>query len=357
MKRQTPSLYGIKNSNRDYSNKYYWGKNQFNSSFPIALSCYMRDKNIKAIYISATDEKKTTISEISFDDIFGTTLKNEEIRFEFETVFEPYAKYVEDSMEKIDVVIKEDEGKRSIRALEVKLTTLPDDSTSGKNEEYYGTEIVVRSPTMRYMALSMVDSCGNLERKNIRNLFAPVCNKVRDWENLGEMNSKKQKIFDALERFLDCYHHLQQPLVLQPIWKTIGKSSLLSDDCLDVFVWSNFALARLFLCNIKHDGERKIPRPERAALRLARFLYEWSARETVYQAPIYDGMTFDTLNDKEFAVSGSVTNPFMVCERLKKPIIKKDEIKNIIFGGGQKYLSPERRFDAIIYFSNDLFKD
>jgi type II restriction enzyme len=41
---------------------------------------------------------------------------------------------------------------------------------------------------------------------------------------------------------------------------------------------------------------------------------------------------------------------------LTQPIIAKDEIKNIILGGGQKHLSPERRFDAILYFSNELFE-
>lgn len=33
----------------------------------------------------------------------------------------------------------------------------------------------------------------------------------------------------------------------------------------------------------------------------------------------------------------------------------KNEIKNIILGGGQEMLSPERRFDAIIYNSPELF--
>lgn len=357
MKIQIPSLYGIKNSNRDYSDKYYWGKNQFNSSFPIALSCYMRDKNLNAVYISADKNRQTQITEISFDEVFGTNLKNNEIRFEFESQFEPFSQYVEDSMEKIDVVIKNESTKQPLRALEVKLTTLPDNSTSEKSEDLYGTEIVVRSPTMRYMALNMVNSCGNDERKNVKDIFYQSCSKIRDWENIEEMNSKKENIFESLEIFLEKYHHLQMPLVLQPVWKTIGKSSALAENCLDVFVWSDFALARLFLCNIEPNEDKKIPRTQRTALRLSRFLYEWATRETVFQAPIYDGMTFDTLNDKEFAVSGSVTNPFMKCERLTVPIVKKSEIKNIILGGGQKYLSPERRFDAIIYFSQDIFEE
>jgi HindVP restriction endonuclease len=75
----------------------------------------------------------------------------------------------------------------------------------------------------------------------------------------------------------------------------------------------------------------------------------------VYQAPIYDGMTFDNQNDKEFAISGGRSRELMACARLIKPIVARDEIKNIVLGGGQKFLSPERRFDAILYFSTDLF--
>ena len=45
----------------------------------------------------------------------------------------------------------------------------------------------------------------------------------------------------------------------------------------------------------------------------------------------------------------------MTCEELTEPRIKKAEIKNIILGGGQNLLSPERRFDAIIYNSPELF--
>ena len=33
-----------------------------------------------------------------------------------------------------------------------------------------------------------------------------------------------------------------------------------------------------------------------------------------------------------------------------------DEIKKIILGGGHKCLSPERRFDAILFFSTDIFE-
>lgn len=48
-----PSLFGIKQSNRDYTKADTWGKNQFNSSFPAALACYMYSKELKVVYIKA----------------------------------------------------------------------------------------------------------------------------------------------------------------------------------------------------------------------------------------------------------------------------------------------------------------
>lgn len=44
---EEPRLFGINKSNRDYSNPETWGKNQFNSSFPAALACYLHFKKIK----------------------------------------------------------------------------------------------------------------------------------------------------------------------------------------------------------------------------------------------------------------------------------------------------------------------
>lgn len=46
----------------------------------------------------------------------------------------------------------------------------------------------------------------------------------------------------------------------------------------------------------------------------------------------------------------------MTCNRLTNSTICKDEIKNIILGGGQLLLSPERRFDAIVSNTPGLFE-
>lgn len=350
-----PSLYGIAHSNRNFKDKDSWGKNQFNSSFPVALCCYMRDKGHTAMYISVNDGVPG-VSEIHFDDVFGTKLSNENLKFLFESPYDPYREYVEDAMEKIDVVVTEAQTGKYLMPLEIKLTTLPDNGTSSLPESEYGSEIVVRSATMRYVALGIASRLTASQREEIREIFHPVCVDIQEWENVFEMRQRREAIFKALDTFLRKYEKLQCPLVLQPVWKTKGKSPDLADNCLDVFVWSDFALARLMHTSCLEMND-EISRPQRAALRLVRFLYEFSKAGKVYQHPIYNAMLFGNQSDKEFAYRGVQTHRFMKCERLTKPIVTKQEIKKIVLGGGQKYLSPERRFDAILFFSTDLFED
>lgn len=351
---QKPALYGIKNSNRNFADPYNWGKNQFNSSFPASLVAYMRDSDIKPIYITLDNSLKTNISEISVNDLFQTDTSNEELYFAFESRFEPHKELSHDEIEKIDLVIKDLSG-TNIVPLEIKLTTIPDNTTADKNEDEYGAELVIRSATMRYMALGMASTLRD-KFGEIMEIFAPALHGLRggDWES-KLIKNRQSEILDALELFFKTFYNSQKPLLMQPIWKTLGKSSLLADNCLDVFVWSDFAISRLFMDSAKSSSSKEITRQQRAAFRMARFLFEIARDGKIYQQPIYDGMTYDTQNDKEFAVSGNITNKFMKCDRLKKPIIHKNQIKEIVLGGGQKYLSPERRFDAILYFSSDLF--
>lgn len=354
---ETPSLFGIAKSNRDFSDAYYWGKNQFNSSFPVALACYMRSLKQPLVYVQYESKESTTIGTIDVEKVWGSSKANEELHFSFETRFDAFRSLVHDELPPIDLVVCDGDAKSQIRPLEVKLTTLPDSTTEKNDESLYGAELVIRSATSRYMALSMAVSIqGSLSE--VHQIFDPVLAKVRNWDSVPEMLKIAPKLIEALEKFLDQFKHLQKPLLVQPIWKTVGKSPVLAKQCLDVFVWSDFALVHLFLASARDASTdpEKVSRHLRAALRLSRFLWESSKGGKVFQAPIYDGMTYDNQNDKEFSISGTKTRPLMACARLITPAISKDEIKKIILGGGHKYLSPERRFDAILFFSTDIFK-
>jgi hypothetical protein len=147
---------------------------------------------------------------------------------------------------------------------------------------------------------------------------------------------------------------------MQPVWKTEGKSPKLSENCLDVFVWSNLAFTRLFIDLAKAEislyrGVRNIARHTRTIIWLFRMLFDFSMNGSFNHGKIIDSLSYNTKNDKAFAVSGRVTYTYMTSPSLTQPRIKKQEINRIILGSGQNLLSPERRFDAIIYNSPDIF--
>ncbi len=356
---QPPSLYGIIKSNRIGDD--LWGKNQFNSTFPTALCCYMRDKNIPAVYLKlmgdTLDQLHVQPEEMSFDEIFNTKLANKQLTFSFESKFEPYQQWAYGDIGNIDLVIKNE--KEFLRALEIKLTVMPDDGTHEDEESRWGSELVVRAATTSYAALGIAHSCIDV-LPELRKLFEPVCQPIRNWGNPTEIKSRKDCILDCLDTFQTLYVSRQKPFLMQPIWKTKGKSPELSDHAFDVFVWSDFALCRAFIDRAKHETSKKaneVPRFLRAATRLAHSLYDLSTRGKVDRG-VYREDAMGNLTDKEFALGGKITRSYMDHPRKLKPAVTKEALREIILGGGQNKLSPERRFDATIYFTaKHLFEE
>ncbi len=162
-----PSLFGIKKTNRDFTQKETWGKNQFNSSFPAFLCCYLAAKDMQANYLSILDGKIKP-SLISIKDIFGIKADDNDIYFAFEAQHTPYQKYVIGSLPRTDLVIQRESTGECLSGLEVKLTALPDNTTCDLAEGSYGSEIVVRPDTIVYLAcsiaVSLVSELGDLSR-------------------------------------------------------------------------------------------------------------------------------------------------------------------------------------------------
>jgi hypothetical protein len=88
----------------------------------------MRDHNLKAVYIRLNDKLETETVEIDFNDVFQSTLPNNELYFSFESKFEPYQIYSHDDIQGIDLVVKDTNGV-FLAPLEIKLTVIPDNAT------------------------------------------------------------------------------------------------------------------------------------------------------------------------------------------------------------------------------------
>ena len=242
-----------------------------------------------------------------------------------------------------------------LKGLEIKLTALPDNSTFNLTEENYGCEIVVRPDTIVYLACSLFSYFEN-RRSELQEIIGKEFGELKDWTDANSVIPYLGSMIRAIDEISLAMLDLQSPLVVQPIWKTQGKTPKLAENCLDVFVWSDLAFTRLFAKVAKAEvRENKITRQLRTLIWLFRMLYDFSRDGQVNHARIIDSLSYNTKNDKAFALSGRVTRAFMQGEILRNPRITRDEIKNIITGGGQNLLSPERRFDAIIFNSPDLF--
>jgi hypothetical protein len=341
-----PSLFGLDFSNRDFSIKDSWGKNQFNSAFPTALCCYLNSCNIPLNYINIQNSL-LAIQELYVNDLFGNFSKDVlEYYFAFEAQYLPYQPYIINKLPRVDLVIQNRITHTSLQPLEIKLTALPDNTTCNESEDLFGCEMVIRPDSIVYLACSIIESLEVI----------PFDDLEIEWNDSLEVLNNYHLIYQNLLLILPKLENKERAFLLQPIWKTKGKSAELDDHCLDVFVWSNTAFLYFILDSLKFTiNTGKISRQFRSLCWLYKMLIDYKQFGKFNAEQIINDLTYHTKNDKAFAVSGKVTQPYMKCTRLISPIVKKNEIKHIILGGGQNLLSPERRFDAIIFNSPEIF--
>lgn len=345
------SLYGIEDSNRLGDD--LWGKNQFNSSFPVALCCYMRDNGINPVFISVGQEFESVVSDdrITIADVFGTARPGSGVRFEFETESEALSQHVTGPLGVTDLVTVEPPN-RQLRALEIKLTVVPDTTTSDLDESAWAPELVIRPITSAYATLGIWDSLINGGMgETVRRIVEPVASNVQSWDNRAEMSGTIDELTEALELAVRQFHRFQQPFLIQPIWKTEGQSPQLATQCFDVFVWSDLALWKLFVDGSSRGSTDRLTRVQRECVRTVKCLYDLSTRNRVSYEEIYRGIALGNQTDKACSYSGKVAHTYMQHPRLAEPTVPKSALSSIILGGGEAKLSPERRFDASVYFA------
>lgn len=348
-----PGLYGILNSNRSCNN--LWGKNEFNSTFPVALCCYMRDNSVKPVYVSVIGmNTSANEDEIAIEDALGTGNRGADVRFEFESAYDPYESYCSDDLPPIDVVIKDRNG-QFCAPIEVKLTVVPDSSTYGKSEDKWSAELVVRPVSSAHALLGLFDGIAEFPdvREKVRAAVCDINERIQDWNNISEVNNSKDAILSSLHSAFEHLHEFQKPYLMQPIWKTEGKQARFAKKCLDVFFWSNLAIAKLPLDIARRESstDSKISRSLREVARHTRCLYSLLTRGNFRYGQVYGGMALGNQTDKSFSVSGSGTWKYLRHPRLRNPFFSADVLRSLILNGGHRLLSPERRFDAAIYYT------
>ena len=350
-----PGLFGQKHSSRDYTKAECWGKNQFNSSFPASLVAYMFSKNVKPVYICTSQDNTIIHKYIDGKELLGIDPLSEQAYYNFEAGFAPYEKFYQGEREKIDLVMLNNDTNELLTGLEVKLTALPDNTTKSLAENEWGTEIVMRPPTICFLACSICANYNTIEEKeHLRSLLRKVP-QINHWEEIEEVLSHYNQILSSILAVSSDMCKKQKPLIIQPIWKTEGNKMRLKKDCLDVFVWSNLSIIQM-CCTEDSSNLTRLNRFHRTIIWLYKMLLDYVTYDMFDYKRIIRLQSYNLANDKAFALPGTKSHTFLKGDELVSPRISKYEIKNIILGGGQDLLSPERRFDAVLVNSPDIFE-
>jgi hypothetical protein len=308
----------------------------------------MSSKRINPIYIKLNAQQTTFHDEISVENLFGLDPLSSNCFFAFEESYLAFNDYVEGPLERSDLVILDINNNNHHEAgFEVKLTAVPDNSTAHKDASLHSCELVFRPTAISHLALSIIKSLkGN--QKLISQKIDPFCKKVTNWRSESEIKSRLPEFTRLFEELLSDNINNQIPFIINPIWRSIGKSNLLGTDCFDCFIWSNFAFTRLFMDSVASNSLPKITRQERCLAWTIKLLHDFSIRGKINTRFIVSEMSYERQSDKAFSITGIKSHKYLKSSSLEKPRIKASEIVNIILNGGENYLSPERRLDAAI---------
>lgn len=220
-----------------------WGKNQFNSAFPASLLCWMGVNHISPVYLYL-EAGKFLQKPIAVADLLGLPPLHSDLFFAFEDAYTPYSDLLVGVLPRADLVLRNHNNphKIALAAFEIKLTALPDNTTYNQQESEWSCEIVVRPDTIVYLALSIAHAYRNQREQLMWHLKIPALETL-DFSLAQQIQPYIPELVSALESAFDAVPEAQTPILLQPIFKTQGKKSILDEQCFDCFVCGHLFLS------------------------------------------------------------------------------------------------------------------
>jgi hypothetical protein len=265
---------------------------------------------------------------------------------------------------KSDVIIHQRSMRgKALRALEIKLTVVPDQTTLRSRRAAQASEFVTRPLMIELLATNICMAYGQSGRPRLNEILLRGLGNPNNWNwtSEKEMYPRLRRIRSAIEHVLCDPEVTQSPMVLQPIWRTIRDSTRLDKDCFDAFIWSDFGLALLYLqATIRNTDvpgtSRSISREARSAVWLIKMLWDYSTAGQLTMSEVTNAISYGKQQDKAGAFSGKVMLEYLKGPELFRPRIKRDALPLIVLNGGEDYLNPERRLDASLYFETIIAK-
>ena len=339
-----PEFYGIRRSNvRDLD---LWSREMFPNAFSVALMNYMGDRGLPLNYVVTDSSLKYSVRTIDTREIYGDQV-SDEMEFWFGSVYDPYTEMAAGVPESA-LVLRDGRGMPSGR-VEIVSSVVPDASTRMQSDDLMGPEVCIRTPLLEHIALSIASSLrNNTEVVSELEEGIPL---DQDWSNWDDTSVLIPRILDNLDRLESRFTDSQKQVMVQVVWKSEDGGPFMSDDAMDAFAWSDFALTRLFLESARRPTGHTVTRPQRAAVRLYLMISSMLRGENPCLDDIVAETGYGLPEGKEFLANGRMTNKLMACERLTKPAVSALDVTFLGTHGFESMIMPERRLDMSVYYA------
>lgn len=354
-------MYGLEHSNKDFEQAASFGKNTFTTAFPVALMNYMHsEKHLLMNYIVAEMAGRQPMTKqvlAPLPELIGIDPKD--AFYSFEDSFAGYDQYAVTEANRSDIVIKNRRSGNEVSAFEVKLVVVPTSGTANRPREEQLCELVVRPPSIEQLCFSVAASYGKSERLTISDIIVKhLGNPIDyDWNNEAYMLRRRQKVLNTACELTAAAIDKQKPFAIMGEWRTNGQEAEFDSEGFDMFFWSNLGFLQLFI-NIMRNaiarGTTVIGRPERALIWFVKSMFDYAAQGTVKFERTHSLITFGGQTDKAGSFTNENIGKFVLCHNFVHPRVPADEHSNIITREGITYLRPERRLDAVLYYSTVL---
>lgn len=360
----TSYLFGLEHANHrfDGSDEASFGKNIFTNAFPLALLSYLDSLGLGPMYVEAVCDQATgglssKCSETTFDEVIGCSSK--EAEWLFEHSFDGYSRFATKEANCSDVVVRSVSTGEQVRALEVKLVTVPNSATALKPRDNQSCEIVIRPPSIEQLCFSMAASFGEKKRHELGDIITEELGRPMDyrWESEEYMVGKIAQVVQAAEAVALEGIERQTPFALTAIWRTRGQAPILDSECFDAFIWSDMAFVQLVTRAAKRGlGSKKISRSQRSVVWLVKSLLDYATQRTVTFGNTHSKITYGAQTDKAGSFSGEQVLEFIGCEEFVHPRVSDRQYSEIVSNEGIVLLKPERRLDAALVSARALGK-
>lgn len=340
-------FYGIRNCN--LGRKEMFSREMFPRSLSVALANYMDDRSIPLNLVHSDMGRNCVVSGIRTHEMYGCSpLEMSVMRFDFDSTYDPWTELAIGVPES-ELVLRDDFG-RPRCCLDLKTSVIPDASTRDLPLELHGPEISLDTSELQGIALSMASSLLDDRERALEILMKGIPDDVdwSDWDDAVHHVDDVVCNLDILEtQMVGC----QRPRMLQAVWRTESDGPFMTDDAMDVFVWTDHALTRLFLDGGRRYSDNRPTRPLRSAVRLFLIIISILEGEKPRLASIADDTDYGLGGRKELMVNGKATNRLMRCNRLVHPAVSALDSTFLISTGAERMFMPERSLEMSMYYA------